>query len=78
MLTKQQDYIHKRPALRQGASTEMTAGSPTRSSPGGRDGPGSVDDPAQWARERVAAVALVAEYTQSGSPGMAGDVPDIR
>jgi transposase len=64
MLTKQQDYIYERPALtfRKLRRLEMTAGSPAGSNPGGRHGPGTVDNPARWARERVAALAIESEY----------------
>ena len=64
MLTKQQDYIYERPALTfpKLRKLEMTAGSPARSNPGGRRGPGTVDNPAQWARERVVALAIEADY----------------
>ena len=64
MLTKQQDFIYERPALtfRKLRKLEMTAGSPARSNPGGRHGPGTVDNPAQWARERVEALAIEADY----------------
>ena len=67
MLTKQQDYIYERPALtfRKLRKLEMTAGSPARSNPGGRHGPGTVDNPAQWARERVKALAIEADYSET-------------
>jgi transposase len=66
MLTKQQDYIYERPALtfRKMRKLEMTAGSPARSNPGGRNGPGTVDNPAQWARERVIALQIEADYQE--------------
>jgi hypothetical protein len=41
---------------------EMTAGAPARGNPGGRNGPGTVDNPAQWARERVVALEVEAGY----------------
>jgi hypothetical protein len=41
---------------------EMTAGAPARSNPGGRNGPGTVDNPAQWARERALALEVEASY----------------
>jgi hypothetical protein len=64
MLTKQQDYIYERPALtfRKLRKLEMTVGSPARSNPGGRHGPGTVDNPAQWAREHAEALAVEADY----------------
>ncbi len=69
MLTKEQDYIYERPALtfRKLRKLEMTAGSPRRQNPGGRHGPGTVDNPAQWARERTAALAIESDYVEQVS-----------
>ena len=64
MLTKQQDYLYERPALtfRKLRRLELTAGAPPRSNPGGRHRPGTPDNPPQWARDRVAALAVEASY----------------
>jgi transposase len=64
LLTKQQDYIYERPALtfRKLRMLEIAAGAPKRSNPGGRNGPGTVDTPAQWRAERVQAIGVEKHY----------------
>lgn len=41
---------------------ELAAGAPKRSNPGGRNGPGTVDTPAQWKRERIHAQQTEKDY----------------
>ena len=71
--TKQQDYIYERPALtfRKLRMLEIAAGAPKRSNPGGRNGPGTVDTPAQWRAERIQAIGVkstTAPRSLTGNP----------
>jgi transposase len=64
LLTKEQDYVHARPALtyRKLRQLELAAGAPKRSNPGGHHGPATPDTPAQWASERAHALQIEASY----------------
>lgn len=64
LLTKQQDYLHARPALtyRKLRQLQLAAGAPKRSNPGAHNGPATPDTPAQCASERAHALQIEASY----------------
>jgi transposase len=64
LLTKQQDYLYERPALtfRKLRKLELAISDERRANPGGIRGPGTPDNPAQWAAERAHAQQIEADY----------------
>jgi transposase len=64
LLSTQQDYHYKRPALtyRKLRQLELAAGAPKRSNPRGRHSPATPDTAAQWKAERVQAIRVEEDY----------------